>query len=70
VGLPAGVTASFSPSQISASDPTSTLTLTTDNTTLSGVYLLTIGTNSTLGGTGRTLSYQLTVDGLQQPDVG
>lgn len=69
-GLPSGVTAVFSPGQISASDPMSTLTLTAASDTASGVYPLTIGTDSTLGGTGKTLSYQLTVDGLPQPDIG
>ncbi|HEY0699800.1 MAG TPA: M4 family metallopeptidase [Micromonospora sp.] len=62
LGLPAGATASFSPSSVTSNGGTSTLTITTTSATPSGLYTVTVtgtGPDAT-----RTTTYALTVNGL------
>jgi len=58
-GLPSGASASFSPGAISATSPTSTLTVATSAATRGGVYTLTI--TATGGGITHSTSVTLTV---------
>jgi hypothetical protein len=66
-GLPAGVTAGFSPASVSAASPTSTLIVTAPSGTAGGTYTLTItGTSNALT---RTATASLTVQPPPPPPV-
>jgi hypothetical protein len=66
-GLPTGVSAGFSPDEVSVDNPSSTLSLLVDDTVAPGTYPLTISTDSTLTGTGKSITYYLTIDGEGPP---